>query len=313
MRALVIGGGVSGLTTALVLLEAGWQVSVWAREWVPHIVSSVAAAIWHPYQVAHPDASRWAMQSQRRLHALAQQPESGVRSVVGIQYYRAPTEPPDWANALPYYRALPPEDLPSGFVCGYCFEVPLIETPVYMPWLREQVAQRGGQLVQHTVASLDEVVGEWPVVVNCTGLGARELVADAQMVPIRGQIVKVAPGAVDHFLFDEDDPDQPIYLIPRRDGIIVGGTALHDDWDLAVRPETTERILSRAQRLVPALADAATLDVLVGLRPGRSSVRLEAERRGESLVLHNYGHGGSGFTLSWGCAEDVAALAAGQG
>lgn len=312
MRALVIGGGVSGLTTALVLLEAGWQVTVWARQWAPDIVSSVAAAIWHPYQVAHPDAARWALRSERRLRAIAQEPGSGVRTIVGFQYYRTPAEPPDWADSLPYYRSLPADELPSGIVCGYCFEVPLIETPLYMPWLREQVLHYGGELVQRTVASLDEVVGAWPVVVNCTGLGAHELVADDQMVPIRGQIVKVAPGAVENFLFDEDDSDQPIYLIPRRDGTIVGGTALHDDWDLTVRPETTEKILARARRLVPALTEAATLDVLVGLRPGRSQVRLEAERRGQTLVLHNYGHGGSGFTLSWGCAEDVVALA-GQG
>jgi D-amino-acid oxidase len=308
MRALVIGGGVSGLTTALVLQEAGWQVTVIAREWAPRIVSSVAAAIWYPYQVAHPRATHWALVSAARFGALLDRPECGVRAVEGVQLHRTVCPPPDWAEQMPGYRALEPEELPEGYACGYSYELPIIETPIYLRWLRDEVERRGATFEERELANLDEVMGEWPVVVNCTGLAAREFVGDATMVPIRGQIVKMTPGYVDRFLFDEDDHDAPTYIIPRQDATIVGGTAIHGDWDLDVRADTTTALLGRARQLAPELDEAQVLDVLVGLRPGRPTVRLDAEQHGDTLVIHNYGHGGGGFTLSWGCAEEVLAL-----
>ncbi|MGH2544866.1 MAG: FAD-dependent oxidoreductase [Ardenticatenaceae bacterium] len=309
MRVLVIGGGVSGLTSARLLLEAGWEVTVAAREWAPQIVSSVAAAVWQPFQVAHSRANEWALRSLHYFYELARNPATGVRIARGRQFHRALAEPVTWAEYLKVYRPLVADELPEGYTCGYEFEAPIIETPKYMQWLLDGVTLRGATLVTREVQSLDQVLPEWPLVVNCSGLGARELIGDETMVPIRGQIVRVAPGLVDTFLFDEEEADQPTYIIPRADGTILGGTALHGDWDTTIRPATTEQIRARARRLVPAVADVEILDVLVGLRPGRPTICLEAERFGPSRVIHNYGHGGAGFTLSWGCAEEVVRLA----
>ncbi len=311
MQILIIGGGVIGLTTARVLLARGHEVTVWAREWAPNIVSSVAAAVWHPFHAEHAEGIRWALRTRDKLLELAEQPETGVRLTEGWQLHHAQTEPPVWAGKSVRYEKLEGAQLQTPYMCGFRFELPVIETPLYMGWLHEEVVGAGGTLETRAVHSLEEVAAEWPLVINCTGLGARELAGDESMVPIRGQIVKVAPGALERFLFDEDDADHPTYLIPRRDGIILGGTTLHGDWDTAIRPATTEAILRRAYALVPALAEAEILDVLVGLRPGRPTIRLEAERVGEGWVIHNYGHGGSGFTLAWGCAEEVAELVAG--
>lgn len=309
MRALVIGGGVSGLTTAAVLLEQGWEVEVVAQAWAPDIVSSVAAAIWHPFRAEHPKVAAWAHATLERLSELAQRPEAGVQWVRGCQLHRVPTERPSFTAGEDGYRPLAAEALPEGFVCGFAFSLPVIETPVYMGWLRGEVLRLGGSLRTATLASLDEALAQAPLVVNCTGLGARSLVGDQSLTPIRGQIVRIEPGLVAEFFFDEDEAERPIYLIPRSDGTIVGGTTLSGDWDTEVRPATTAQILERATQNVPAIRDAEILEVLVGLRPGRPTIRLEAEQQGEGWVIHNYGHGGSGFTLSWGCAEEVAELA----
>ncbi len=85
---------------------------------------------------------------------------------------------------------------------------------------------------------------------------------------------------------------------------MVGGTDQDGDWSRTPSTETAQEILHRASRLVPALADARVVGHRVGLRPVRPVVRLEAEGR----VVHCYGHGGAGVTLSWGCADEVAAL-----
>src|SRR5690606_37847565 len=98
---------------------------------------------------------------------------------------------------------------------------------------------------------------------------------------------------------------------PRGDDVILGGTSEVGAWSTAADPTTTAAILERCAALEPRLRGAAILEVLVGLRPCRSEVRLGREVIGEAAVIHNYGHGGAGVTLSWGCAAEAAALAVG--
>jgi D-amino-acid oxidase len=92
---------------------------------------------------------------------------------------------------------------------------------------------------------------------------------------------------------------------------VVGGTAEEGAWGTEPDAAVAEAILARAAALVPALAGAPVRAHKVGLRPGRPSVRLEAERRGAQTIVHNYGHGGAGVTLSWPCADEVVALVSG--
>lgn len=94
-------------------------------------------------------------------------------------------------------------------------------------------------------------------------------------------------------------------MIPRSVDCVLGTTAEDHNWDPSVNEPETREILERCTSLEPALKGTRILGARAGLRPGRSSVRLEREGR----VIHNYGHGGSGFTLSWGCAEEVRELA----
>jgi D-amino-acid oxidase len=111
------------------------------------------------------------------------------------------------------------------------------------------------------------------------------------------------------FMIDEAGPNALAYVLPRPDVVVLGGTAEEDDWDRRPREQTTRDILERTRRLQPELADATLIGSAVGLRAGRPSVRLERDATADGRVLvHDYGHGGSGFTLSWGCADEVAQL-----
>jgi D-amino-acid oxidase len=145
--------------------------------------------------------------------------------------------------------------------------------------------------------------------VNCAGVGARGLARDETLEPVRGQVAYVRTGASLRFVVDETGPNALAYVLPRPDVVVLGGTAELGDWELRPREETTRDILERARRLQPELADATLVGTAVGLRPARPEVRLERDATGDGRPLvHDYGHGGSGFTLSWGCADEVAEL-----
>ena len=122
-------------------------------------------------------------------------------------------------------------------------------------------------------------------------------------------LVPEHPGAGElrHHL-DGAAPGGPVYVVPRSRDIVVGGTDDEGEWDRRPDPEVARRILERAVTLVPALAEAQVIRHRVGLRPARPAVRLEAEESEGRRLVHCYGHGGAGVTLSWGCADEVALL-----
>jgi len=145
--------------------------------------------------------------------------------------------------------------------------------------------------------------------VNCTGLASRELAGDDLVTPLLGQVVIAECGDVDLAVSvtDDRDPDAIFYVIPRRDELVLGGCSL--PFPPGATPELdvalTSRILAHARRLGVPIGDVRT--ERVGLRPYRTEVRLERDSR-LPHVVHNYGHGGAGFTLCRGCAESVVEL-----
>ena len=199
---------------------------------------------------------------------------------------------------MPELGRVPP---PAGYADAWSFTSPVIDMPVYLQWLRDRLTELGGTLTRISMSSLPHSDG---VVVNCAGLGARRLARDEDVRPVRGQVVVVNGVDLEHWWVDATGPT---YVVPRERSVIVGGTDEEGDWSRTPSQETATEILSRATRLVPELTSAKVVGHRVGLRPVRPSVRLEAEGR----VIHCYGHGGAGVTLSWGCANEVTQLAAG--
>jgi len=321
---LVVGCGVSGLTTAIRLLEAGHRVRILTRELPFRATSGVAPAIWHPYR-AFPEEKvvPWAGRTLEVLYEMAEDPGSGVSMLTMLELFEVLPEPePAWIGLLRTGRRATPEELPVGFGAAYVLEIPRIETPVYLPWLLRRFEELGGALEQRPegvrdLAELRGLTGSDRLVVNCTGLGARELTGDREVYPIRGQIVRVSQTGLTSAVADEEGPLSVAYVIPRDRDVILGGTAERDEWDLTPDPAVTEEIRGKAERLKPEVSGARVLEVKVGLRPGRTEVRVEREELAGTNgapggpVIHNYGHGGAGYTLSWGCAEEVVRLARG--
>lgn len=311
MRVTVLGAGVAGLTCAVRLLEAGCAVRVVARDLTRDTTSAVAGAVWFPYRVAPNERTGpWAEASYQRFAALAGDAggagESPVTFVEMTMLYPEPlSADPWWLAALPGHRVrrATAAELPDGYGDGLVAQVPCIAAPAYLDWLTRRVRELGGSLEQRDVHSLAELPGD--AVVNCPGAWAD----DSELTPVRGQVAYVRTDAPLRFMVDEDGPNALAYVLPRPDVVVLGGTAEEGDADLRPREATTRDILARTRRLQPELRDASLVGAAVGLRPGRPAVRLErvATDDGRPLV-HDYGHGGSGFTLSWGCADEVAGL-----
>jgi len=312
MRVTVLGAGVVGLTTAVRLLEAGCEVRVVTAAPLEATTSWVAAAVWFPTHVGPPDrVASWGRRTLEVLAGQAQESVPGVMMRESLALYRQPPGRPDWTAAVGQIRAATAAELPAGYPYGLRFAVPLVEMPVYLPWLVAQVTERGGEISLRRVSSLDELSDGWPdAVVNCPGLGARELVGDLSVYPVRGQIVRVGNPGLTMSVRDEYHPAGRAYVHPRTSDCILGGTLQEHNWDTEADPATAEAIIARCTEIVPGVAAAEVLEHIVGLRPGRPQVRLEEGPADEAgvRVVHNYGHGGAGITLAWGCAEHVTRI-----
>jgi D-amino-acid oxidase len=307
---LVLGCGVSGLSTGIILLRAGHQVTIWARDLPPNTTSNQAAAIWFPY-LAKPreKVDPWAKYSLAffREH-LVPDTSSGCAPTLVHDLYDKPVETPWWADAVDAYQRLEPGQLPSSYVDGFEIESVVIDTSIFMDYLLAWFRKLGGEIFQREIKDISEAMENNSVIINCTGLGSRTLFGDESVYPVRGQTVKVRPNGSKVAILDDEGPNGLAYIIPRSKDIVLGGTAQENDWELAPRAADRDEILRKAAAIDPRLEQVEILSEGVGLRPARPAVRLEAEHIGNGTVIHNYGHGGAGFTLSWGCANEVLAL-----
>lgn len=312
-RATVVGAGMVGLAAASRLLDRGWQVAVVADRPAVESTSHLAAAVWFPTRADPRD--RVLAWGSATFAELADQARRGVPGVVmreSLTLHREDPGRPWWTAAVGDLRPARPGELPPGYTHGLRFAVPLVEMPVHLPWLAADVADRGARFVTRRLDRLDQAAHAADpahpadLVVAAPGLAARTLVPDDTVVPVRGQIVRVANPGLTLSVRDEDHPGGRAYVHPRADDVILGGTLEEGVWDTTPDPATAAAILARCTDLVPALAHATVLGTVAGLRPARPTVRLERGVLADGTpVIHDYGHGGSGITLAWGCADEV--------
>ncbi|HEU5473522.1 MAG TPA: FAD-dependent oxidoreductase [Actinophytocola sp.] len=310
-QVVVVGAGVIGLTTAICLAEAGRTVRVWTDRPPLATTSVVAGAMWGP-SMLEPAAQtlRWTEWSLHEFTELAEDPETGVRLVPVLTVGDAlGGELPPEARLIPELRPATPDELPAGFRTGFRSRMPLADMPRYLPYLERRLAAAGGVLEQRTVASLAEAAAEAPVVLNCSGLGARELAGDPEVRPVFGQHVMLTNPGLDRLFLELTMAPEWVSFFPQPHRVVCGGIRIPDRWDTTPDPDLTERIVERCRRVEPRLRDAEVIETVTGLRPVRPAVRVEAERLGAALVVHNYGHGGNGVSLSWGSARAAAELA----
>ena len=301
---IVAGAGVVGLTAAIRLREAGIAADVVARDPPAATTSAVAAALWYPYRAFPRERVggvvgarvRGAERPRRRRPAAA----SGCAGAPSSSRpdARGSVVADGGAVVRAHGRGLSGSRRRSRTCRSTC-----------------RGSSRGSRRSaarwrSRTLDSLDAALARAPVVVNCAGLGARELAGDDALLAVRGQILHVEQTGVDEWLLDQSDPERLLYVVPRERDVVLGGTAQEGDEDVAVDPATAAAIRARCEAAVPALRGARVLREAVGLRPARPAVRLETEARADGTIVHCYGHGGAGVTLAWGCAEEVTALVA---
>jgi D-amino-acid oxidase len=298
----VVGAGVIGLSVAIRLGEAGCLVEVLARELPLETTSARAAAIWYPYLIEPQDRTLgWAGASLAEFAALAEDPATGVVLRPGVELLREPLPTPWWAVLVPSLRTV--SDVPPGYESGWSCVLPVIEMPVYLRWLQARLEALGGSVRRVELAGLPS---DDRIVVNCSGLGARALVGDRTIRPVRGQTLRLAQVGVESWLLDES---ALTYVIPRAHDIVVGGTEDEGRWDTTPDMTVAAHLLAKAIAVEPRLAAAEILSHQVGLRPARPEVRLEVEQQAaDRPIVHCYGHGGAGVTVSWGCADEVVRL-----
>jgi D-amino-acid oxidase len=306
----IVGAGVSGLTCGVVFAERGFRTSIFAEQIGTHTTSGAAAALWFPYD-AEPAKKviPWALATYQVLVDLSKDSESGVSMIELRQFCRTgKIQIPDWAQ--PY--VIPSEvggslDI-SVFESDFALRVPLMDTTIYLDYLANRFQKAGGAIQEKVrLEKVDDVDPKFDLVINCAGIGARELVRDVDLEPHRGQVAIVPK--IDNLNSAIVCDDAPLmYAVPRTNDCVFGGTNEVSD-NLAPDPATTDSIVTECSRLL-RIKKPRVLRERVGLRPFRKSgVRLEKEKLSDGrTVIHNYGHGGSGLTLSWGCARNVLHL-----
>lgn len=301
---IVIGGGVIGLSSALALQQRGHSVRLITRELPQDTTSAAAGAVWAGGDLTG-RMRRWAGSTLHLLLSLCQEPGSGVTLQRVCSVFPKPVSDAWYATQLSFCERIPDADLPADNKNGFLMDVPIVAPPRYLRRLHEQFLAGGGVLEVRHIDLLDELLDEADLVVNCSGVGARKLADDPAVHPIRGQTLLVDAQIESGFM----DESAFTYLFPRGDGVLLGGTQTVGDWRRELDEGESADILARCSAIEKVVGAATVLRARVGLRPGRHAVRLEVERRTNGPVIHNYGHGGIGFTLSWGCALDMARLA----
>tara|TARA_B100000085_G_scaffold226089_1_gene211691 strand:+ start:689 stop:1630 length:942 start_codon:yes stop_codon:yes gene_type:complete len=306
MRCKILGAGVSGLSCAIKFLKADIGVEILSKSRSPNTVSDTAAAVWYPFLVEPVEKTdKWSVETYFELIRLMENfPEAGITMRKGREYLREIRPPPGWSKDIKHFRILEDNEIPNEYIFGWEFEVPVIEMQKYMPWMESRVFSMGGTIEKLSFDDLGDVEGD--IVINCTGLGAREICNDNELVPVRGQILYLDQDPIiGHF---DQQKETLAYTIPRSDVTVLGGTAQMGDYTETPREEDNEQILRKCELMWPDLDREKIIGVGVGLRPSRSELRLEYENVNDKHVIHNYGHGGAGVTLSWGCATEVMRL-----
>lgn len=320
-KVAVIGAGIVGLTTAINIqkLMPSCAVTILADKFTSETTSHGAGGLFRP-NTEHilgvdPDTiCRWSEASFKFYSSLATSSEacdSGCMVMTGYVFSRTKIINPLYKRLVYSFRELTSQELRSlgtDYPYGYQVTTVIVQSQYFLPWLMLRFKGNGGQVEFRTVSSLEEFVGQYDVVVNCSGFRSRDLVGDKNVYPVRGHLIRVKAPWIKHWVYTDD----LAYFIPGRELVSLGGIRQKNNFSKEVDPEDTKGILERCYKLWPSLKGAQVVSEWVDLRPHRDPVRIEKEtkqyKNGSLKVVHNYGHGANGISLAWGTSIDAAHL-----
>lgn len=323
----VIGCGVIGLTTAIAVqntLGSTAKITIFTEKTTPNTTTDLAAGIWSPQFLNNTDNAKickWAKSTQDHIAKLWKEGranEAGIclQNVLFLsneQDFKVPL----WLEQSLGYINLSKKQLDyfsnaygEKLTGGYSYTSFSWEGTKLLSFLQQIFLQNGGDIQIKKIYNFN-VLSNFDVIVNCTLLNSRELVDDFLVRPMRGQITKVFAPWQFHTISIPNKEDLS-YIVPNIHFVVLGGTKELDNYNVQVDEKDKQTILSGCYNFVPSLKNSPILNHSVGLRPTRSQVRVEAEikrvNKKNITIVHNYGHGGSGITLSIGCAEEAALL-----
>ncbi|XP_053605327.1 D-aspartate oxidase [Plodia interpunctella] len=316
----VIGAGVVGLTVADILQKTSKaNVTVMADGFGEDTVSAVAAGIFRPGTTFRGPTKeitkKWINDSWHYWQDILKSSEANHAGIFSFNCYVYSTQSYQATrnrlieDLVPYYKEMTEDELRIAGgeqKYGSCFSTVKIGCDNYLPWTEKRLKRNGVRIVREKVESFESVKKKYDLVFNCTGLGARYLCDDENVVPIRGQIAKVkAPWLKASFYSDYADT----YIIPGIDGVAtLGGVRNYDSYNKKFNKHDAAAILERCYTLLPPLRKALVVGHRVGLRPHRDIVRVEPEILGDLKVVHCYGHGGYGVTTAPGTALHAVSI-----
>jgi D-amino-acid oxidase len=312
----VVGGGVIGLSTAILALRRGHAVTLYSDTLPLETTSAKAAASFKPHEVASNDLTHTMLtRAWSHFDQLAGHPGApcGVRRHTHWEASSSQLLPQAYLSIMPDLKTAQFPDVPGGYRYGRSYTTFFIDIPLYLPWLYGELKRLGGQLVHlpRRYEDLEELARlPHDVVFNCTGLGARQLCKDDKVYAIRGQIAIIGPQPDMDWSISADG----FYVYPRSTDTVIGGTAEPHNYSETNDHIALSLLLRANRRIIKDLDDSMLIRSASGLRPYREdSVRIEPEAVGGRRIIHQYGHGGAGITLSWGSAEVALDLASGSG
>ncbi|MEH2334299.1 FAD-dependent oxidoreductase [Nostoc sp.] len=351
---LVIGAGVSGLTTAICLREVGFRVVIVADRFAPDLTSIVAGALWewppavcgsHGAPRSLERSKNWCMTTYnkfKKIHAEFGSEETGLYLKDAYFYFKdvlenRPTElrkmnelkdkVDGFERGLQIVKETIDLNFKGGIKDAYKHMAPTTNTDVYMKWLLQQVKDIGCEIIQekinvNVVQNEQELLRRFnaKAIVNCAGLGSIATTGDTSMYPLRGALVRVKNlgGVVTdaHCISHEEsslNEQDIVYIVPRGDDLVVlGGLTQQDQWDtdLSLEVPIIRQMYDGCLEFLQELRELPLDEkepVRTGLRP-LTEENVCVERVLNTHVFYNYGHGGSGVTLSWGCSQEIVQL-----
>ena len=257
----VVGGGIMGLTSARLLQDAGWKVTIYTKNVARHSTSNVGAGQWSPVSVYDPDVAteafksrlEWAARVSHHAQTNLGGPDYGIRWLenyfLNIDPFDEEEGIPFLADLFPYKRTLQPDEHPFPVPYVNVLVTMQVDPAVFLRRVTDDFYQAGGRMVIRNFEDRAQVLAlEEPVIFNCTGLGAKALFGDDELTPVKGQLVFLPPDLdVDYCTIGGGE--RLLYMLSRSDALVLGGTTKKGDWSTQPEPDETERIVTGHQRL----------------------------------------------------------------